>query len=247
MVGTVYRGSKRSDNLGRRTVVDPTVKIWKLLLSENITFLHCSAVQCKYFFANTSCFVFILSVSEVFWQVYDLEDPTLFEDDAGLYRSSHVAVTPFGDLAVPRLSNEGSSAVLVLWWCQYVERFSSSTKLMLWNCVARKIFGCSQQPHDGCLPSSTPFIDDLNGHAFLPPRKDASFLFVTAIFSRHDDAFLPSSKDASFLFITGIFSRHDVLTSLSILNHFHNYLMTANSVPLWFSTASLYIFICPFF
>ena len=99
---------------------------------------------------------------------------------------------------------------------------SSSTKLMLWNCDVWKIFGCSQQPHDGCLPSSTSLTDDLNGHVFLPP-----------------------SKDATFLFVTGIFSRHDVLTSLSILNHFHNSLMAVNS--LWFSTASLYIFISTFF
>ena len=93
---------------------------------------------------------------------------------------------------------------------------------MLWNCVVWKIFGCSQQPHDGWLPSSTPLTDDFNGNVFLPP-----------------------SKDASFLFVTGIFSRHDVLTSLSILNHFHNSFMTAN--PLWYSTALLYIFISTFF
>ena len=61
-VGMVYRGSKRSDDLGRRTVVDPILKTWKLLSSENITFLHCSAVQCEYFFANASRLVFILSI-----------------------------------------------------------------------------------------------------------------------------------------------------------------------------------------
>ena len=98
----------------------------------------------------------------------------------------------------------------------------SSTKLMLWNCVLWKILGCSQQPHDGCLPSFTSLTNDLNGHIFLPP-----------------------SKDASFLFVTGIFFRHDVLTSLSILNHFRNSFMAAN--PLWFSIASLHIFISTFF
>ena len=58
--------------------------------------------------------VFILPVIRGFWQVYDLEDPSLSEDDARLYRSSHVAVTLDGDFAVARLSNEGSSVVLVL-------------------------------------------------------------------------------------------------------------------------------------
>ena len=95
-------------------MVDPILKTWKLLSLENITFLHCSVVQCEYFLANASRFVFTLLESEVFWQVYDLEDPSLFEDDAGLYGSSHVAVTLDGDFAIPRLSNKGSSVVLVL-------------------------------------------------------------------------------------------------------------------------------------
>ena len=71
--------------------------------------------------------------SEVFWQVYDLEDPSLFKDDAGLYGSSCVAGTLDGDFAVPRLSNKGSSVVLILWWCQYVERFSS------WKCLVHRL------------------------------------------------------------------------------------------------------------
>ena len=45
-VRTMYRGSKRSNDLERRTMVDPILKTWKLLSSENITFLHCSVVQC---------------------------------------------------------------------------------------------------------------------------------------------------------------------------------------------------------
>ena len=66
-VGTVCGGSKRSDDLGRRTVVDPILKTWKLLSLENITFLHYSVVQCEYFFANASRFVFIFLVIRVFF------------------------------------------------------------------------------------------------------------------------------------------------------------------------------------
>ena len=58
-------------------------------------------------------------------------------------------------------------------------------KLMFGNSVIWKLFGCCQEPHDGCFPSSTLLTYDFYQHLFLPSYKNTSFFVITSVLSRH--------------------------------------------------------------
>ena len=104
-VGTIYRGSKRSNDLGRRTVVDPILKTLKLLSSENITFFHSSVVQWVYILANArSCF-FICS-GRGFIQLYSLANPSPFGGGAAQYELWHFSTNLDEESADPMPLNK---------------------------------------------------------------------------------------------------------------------------------------------
>ena len=66
VVLTVNLGSYRDRLLGRKTNFGTPLTSVKVLLSQNITFLHSAAVQCRYFWQKFSLFFFIAAVSVSF-------------------------------------------------------------------------------------------------------------------------------------------------------------------------------------
>lgn len=77
-VGNVNLGSNRLHDEGRRTMQEPNRNTWKLLSSENITFLHCSGVQWACFLANARLCFFIRSVLKGFLAALRLGKPKSF-------------------------------------------------------------------------------------------------------------------------------------------------------------------------
>ena len=89
------------------------LKTWKLLSSENITFLHYLVVQCACFFAKARRCFFILLLIRGFLAALRLGRSNLSEGDAGLFGFLSVAAALGRDFAAPSLSNEGSFEILV--------------------------------------------------------------------------------------------------------------------------------------
>ena len=165
-------------------VVDLILKTWKLLSLKNITFSHCSVVNCACFFAKARCCFFYSLINQRLSGCFTTRNIQCFLkvmlDCLDFYLLQQ--------LWVEILQLQGCQTRVLLEF-SFHDGVSQSKCLFLFHplnlCSGIVLFGSMEPEAWSLMMVAFPLPLCFYRHLFVPPWKNISFFFITSVLSRH--------------------------------------------------------------